>query len=537
MEHTGNQKHSRRTGLAILAALLVFGALPAGTAAISDFSLPRDSSGEPAGIDFEDIWFYGEDRSKQIPDINLEWVAVAMNVDALDSAPLAFESDAESRDRVRNRAKEIVGAYHAIVDVLYDPNLAEDCCFFSLRDGLTESEVKELIRVLEEEEGVAYTHPTLIVRGKTVAYFNAFRMEWKTGVQEVSKQDLMAQAHVFFEPAKDIYRVNVLAMHFFKAINLLAEDIRVMNVVPHWVPLEPSIRVDLSVALQGSRIGDRIPFSLRIEFSDRIRIDPSSLVNINLRPGHIQKELFELKFDPYDYVKAASQSPLTLTGWMKIYSPGEFVIPAVEIHYECTTCSGDPVRSIKTGEIPLKVSSLVPSKRGRAKLVVPMDNVSPALPTESLRNQARKAFWQAMASFVLAAALLVWLGRKWVAVKREREGVLEEKREDLLAEGLRAYLTQMPAGPHWEIAGEAGRQLREYVVTKYGLDRNPRQGSGEVFFEAVQGRIPGGIAPSLRSLLREIDGMIALETVEYPELERWKGDTLDLVSLAQSMDS
>jgi hypothetical protein len=517
--------------------LFLLGALPAGTAAISDFGLRRDVGGELAGIDFDDIWFYDEDRSKQIPDINLEWVAVALNAGALDAAPLAFESDAESKDRVLKRAKETVGAYDAIVDVLYDLNLAEDGCFFRLRDGLSETEVKELIRGLDQEEWVAYTHPTLIVQAKTVAYFNAFRMEWKTGVQDSSKQDLMAQAHVFFEPAKDIYRVNVPAMPFFKAINLLAEDIRVMNVVPYWVPLEPSIRVDLSVPLQGAQIGDRIPFSFRIEFSDRIRIDPSSLVNINLRPGHIQKELFELKFDPYDYVKAASQSPLTLTGWMKIYSPGEFVIPAVEIHYECTTCSGDPVRSIKTGEIPLKIGSLVPSKRGKAKLAVPVDNVNPVLPTESLRDQARKALWQAVGSFVIAAALLGWLGRKWVAGKRERRGVLEEKREDVLAERLRAYLTQVPSSPHWEVAGQAGRQLREYVVTKYGLDRNPRQGSGEVFFEAVQGRIPGGLASPLRSLLREIDGMIALETAEYPELERWKKDILDLVSLAQSMDS
>ena len=537
MAYTGNQMCPRRAGFTILAALLLLGALPPGTAAISDFSLRRDAGEEAARIDFDDIWFYDEDRSKLIPDINLEWVAVALNAGALDAAPLAFEGEVELKDRFLARARETLGAYDAILDVLYDPNLAEDGCFFRLRDGLSETGVKELIQGLDHEEWIAYTHPTLTVRGKTVAYFNAFRMEWKTGVEETSKQDLMTQAHVFFEPAKDIYRVNVPTMPFFKAINLLAEDIRVVNVVPYWVPLEPSIRADLSVPLHGAQVGDRIPFSLRIAFSDRIRIDPSSLVNINLRPGHIQKELFELKFDPYDYVKLVSQSPLTLTGWMKIYSPGEFVVPAVEIHYECTTCSGDPVRSIKTGEIPLKIGSLVPSKRGETKLVVPADNVNPVLPAESLRDRARQALWQAVGSFVLAAVLLVWLGRKWVAGKRERKGILEEKREDVIAEKLRAYLTQIPSDPHWEVAAQAGSQLREYMVTKYGLDRNPRQGSGEVFFEAVKGRITGDVASPLRSVLREIDDMIALETAEYPELERWKQDILDLVSLAQSMDS
>lgn len=536
MAHTETPKRSRRLGFSLLAALLLFGFLPAAGRAISDFGLRRDSGQEPAAIDFDDIWFYEEDRSKLIPDVSLNWVAAAFNEDALEPSPLAFDSDAEPGGRFLQRAKLAIGKYDEIVDVFYDSNLAEDACFFVLREGLTETAVRDLIRSLNQEEWVAYTHPTLIVRGRGVAYFDAFQMEWKTGVEDESKQGLMVQAHVRYEPGEKIYRVNVLEMPFFKAINLLAEDIRVAKVVPTLVSLEPSVRVDLSVPLQGCQIGDSIPFALRIEFSDRIRVDPSSLVNIDLRPGDIQRELFDIKFDPYDYVKAASQSPLTLTGWMKIYSPGEFVIPPVEIRYECTTCSGDPVRSIKTDEIPLKVASLVPAKGLKAKVAVPMDNLNPLLPTESLHKKARSSLWQAAVSLVVAAGLLGWSAKKWVALKREREGALVEKGEDVLAERIRAYLAQEPAGPHWEVAGEAGRQLRAYVVMKYGLDRDPRQGSGAVFFEAVQDRIPKRVASSLRSLLREIDDMIALETVDYPELRRWKKDILDLVNLAQSTE-
>ena len=536
MVHTDHPKRSRRLGFSLLAALLALGSLPAGGRAVSDFGFSRESGREPATIDFDDIWLYDEDRSKVIPDISLAWVAAAFNEDALDPSPPAFDSDVDPGGRFVQRAKEAVGKYDAILDVFYDPNLAEDACFFALRDGLTESGVRDLIGSLNREEWVAYTHPALIVRGKTVAYFDAFQMEWKTGVEEASKQGLTEQAHVRYEPGEKIYRVNVLEMPFFKAINLLAEDIRVAKVVPTLVPLERSIRVDLSVPLQGSQIGDRIPFALRIEFSDRIRIDPSSLVNINLRPGDIQRELFDIKFDPYDYVKAASQSPLTLTGWMKIYAPGEFVIPPVEIRYECATCSGDPVRSIETDEVPLKVASLVPSKGVKAKVAVPTDNVPPLLPTDSLRRKARNSLWQAALSLAVAAALLGWSGRRWAALRRERQGTQEEKREDLLAERLRACLTQPSTGPHWKVAGETGRQLRAYVVTKYGLHRDPWQGSGEVFFEAVQGRLPGEVASRLRPLLRELDDMIALETADYPELGRWKKDILALLSLAQSTE-
>lgn len=431
-------------------------------------------------------------------------------------------------------AREIVRRFDAIVDVYYDPNLAEDGCFFRLRDGLRETGVKDLVRSMDREESIAYVHPTLIVGGKTVAYFNAFRMKWKTSVDEASRNELLKQAHVSVEHPGEICRVDVFAMAFFRAVNLLAEDIRVAAATPVFVPLEPSIRVGLSVPLQGCRIGDRIPFTFRIDFSERIRLDPGSLVNIHLRPPGIQKELFDLKFDTYDYVKAASKSPLILTGWLKIYSPGQFVIPPVEVRYECLHCSGDRGRSIKTKAIPLRVASLVPSKLEKAKLVVPGDNLDPDLPTESLHRQARRFLWQTVAFFVFAAALLGWSGRQWVLRKRERAGEPEERREDALAERLREYLSRPSTEPHWVVAGEAGRLLREYLDAKYGLGGNPVQGSGAVFVERVRAQVPAEIASRLGPILQEADRMVALETAECPELEPWKKDTLTFVDLAQS---
>jgi hypothetical protein len=537
MELPRNTARLRRAGLFILAMILSFGAQPSGGEAVSVFGVERESCEAPAAIDLDDLWFYEQDRSRQIPEINPKWIAAAFGESTLAPDPGSFEPERDLKARLLERAEEIVQEHEQIVDVYYDENLAEDGCFFSLRDGLGESEVKDLIRALQRRESIAYVHPTLILRGKTVAYFNAFQMNWKTGVDDVSRKALMEQVHVSVERPGEVYRVDVLAIPFFTAINLLAEDVRVLDVTPVFVTLAPTIRVDLSVPLGGCRMGDRIPFVFRVDFSDRIRIDPSSLVNINLRPGQIQKELFDLKFDPYDYVTAVSRSPFVLTGWMKIYSPGEFVIPAVEIKYECIHCSGERVRSIKTEAIPLKVASLIPSKLNSPKLVVPTDNVKPVLPVETLRRQERNALWQAIVCFVLAAALLGWSGRRWAAVRREREGEKVEKQEDALAERLRACLIQSPTGPHWVYAGDAGRLLREYLDAKYGLARDPRQASGAVFFKAVRERVPGRVASRLGPLLQEIDRMIALETAEYPELERWQHDTLELVDLAQSVDA
>lgn len=523
-----------RAGLSILVLTLAFGAMPAGSDAISSFGVQREWDREPVGLDFDEIWFYDEHRSKQIPDIDLNWVAVAFDVSSLAPAPGSFEPEADSAAKLLDRAEEIVQGHDEIMDVYYDENLAGDGCFFRLREGLREGAVKDLIRSLYARESIAYAHPTLSLRGKTFAYFNGFRMKWKTSVDDASRKHLMEQAHVSVEHPGEIYRVDVLDVPFFKAINLLAEDVRVLDVVPIFVPLEPSIRAELSVPLEGCQIGDRIPFSFRVDFSDRIRIDPSSLVNINLRPRGLQKELFDLKFDPYDYVKAASRSPFVLTGWMKIYSPGEFVIPPVEIHYGCIPCSDDRVRSIKTDEIHLKVASLVPSKGKSAKLAVPMDNVSPVLTTETLRMRAGKHLRQAVVCFVLAALLLGWSARQWASLRRESRGESAERREDVLAERLRVFLNRAPEGPHWLYAGDAGKLLREYLDARYVLGRDPRQASGAVFLEAVREHVPHEVVSRLGPLLDEIDRMIALETAEYSDLERWTEDILEIVSLAQS---
>ena len=76
----------------------------------------------------------------------------------------------------------------------------------------------------------------------------------------------------------------MLAIPFFTALNLLAEDIRVLRATPYLVEIKPSLRAQLSFFMNGGNIGDSVPFTLTITFSDRVSIDPSSLAIINLRP-------------------------------------------------------------------------------------------------------------------------------------------------------------------------------------------------------------------------------------------------------------
>ncbi len=521
-------------GFWIAALTMAWGATPTETRATSSFGVQREAGRKAAEIDFDDIWFYEQDGTRHIPDIDLEWLTVAFNESGREQDAAPFAAQGAPDAVLKERAEGVLRDYDEIVGFLCDRNLAEDGCFLRLREDLSRSEVRSLIDALCVRDEIAYAHPTLILRGKTVGYFNAFRMTWKTSVDDASREALMKQAHVWAGHPGEIYRVDVLAVPFFKALNLLAEDLRVQHVKPVFVPLERSIGAELSVPLRGCQIGDRVPFLLRVQFSDRVRIDPSSLVNIRLRPTEIQKELFDLKFDPYDYVEAASKSPLLLTGWMKIYAPGEFVIPAVEIRYTCIPCSDDRVRSIETEEMRLRVGSILPSKGKAARLSVPTDDLTPVLPTAGLREKARRFRWQAWFLLALAAVLLAWSTRQWVVLRRERRAQTAEKEEDVLAERLRSFLARSPEGPHWVHAREGGRLLREYLDARYGLGRDPGLASGAVFLETVRGRLPQGVAGRLAPLFDEIDRMVAQETAEYADLGRWKKDILELVRQVQS---
>ena len=52
----------------------------------------------------------------------------------------------------------------------------------------------------------------------------------------------------------------------------------------------------------------------------------------------------------------------------------------------------------------------------------------------------------------------------------------------------------------------------------------------------MKARLPDQILSGVSPLLKEIDRMIALETSEYPEMERWRKDTLALLDRVQSKE-
>jgi len=515
--------------LIVLSALFILNLAISLSYAITKFGQNDQDDEVPVSFEFDAIWFYGSDMSRVIPEVDLNWVTVVFRPDLF---AYAFDSTEDSAlDEIMiATAKTTVSGFDEIVDLFYDPNLAEGACFLKLRDGIQESEVKNLLLKLNKHEEISYAHPTLKIEDKTYAFFNAFEIEWKTGVEANLQERLMNQANVYIDKEEFAYRVNLFETSFFKAINLLAEDIHISRVVPYLVELKPAIRASLTVAMNGGNIGDKIPFLLHISFSDLVRIDPSSLVNIYLKPPNIQKELFELKFDPYDYVEAAAKSPIRITGWMRFFTTGEFIIPSLEIKYTCSTSFDERPRVAKTKSFPFKVSSIIPDQITEKKLLIPMDLLKLNYGIKTYYKKAKMYLFFAILSFTLAFLLMGWFIAWVYLLKKQKDKLREKKEEDIVAEQIRLMLQRDPSTPHWGYIGQMSRLLRDYLVAKYRPTDYPSGGSGKVFYEAVKQSLPDKIAPAILSLFNQIDNLVALEIDPFPQMDDLKSEVLKIIN-------
>jgi hypothetical protein len=485
-----------------------------------------------AAFSFDSVWFY-RDGTRVVPEISRNWLTVGFD-SSYSASPIVEEGAvADSGNSViRKKARAIVNSNRRLSEYLYDPNLAEGVCFFRMRKGMRLEDIRQLIRRISQEKAVAYVHPALILNNRTYAFLNAFELKWKTGTSEAQRKYLLRASHAALdeEDEKEVrYTVDVAKIPFFKALNLLAEDIRVLRAAPCLVEIKPSISARLSLFMSGGNIGDSIPFSLTIAFSERVKIDPSSLSALNLRPQELKKELFDCTFDPYDYAASVTRSPIVITGRLALYAPGEFSLPPVKINYSCPTCPDNTVRSIETEPVLFRVSSIIPKAKSENRLIVPTDPVSLTSRPATLQQESLRYLFFTVLCCVGLIPCAIWAFMLRPRVAAERDRLEERKRALHLAGQLRVLLLATPPAPHWSYLGEVGSLLRDYLVTLYGIDSKYRGGSAGRFMDTIKAKVPPECRSSLSAVLRGIDDSVALESELRQDMEQLQHDILTVV--------
>jgi hypothetical protein len=393
-----------------------------------------------------------------------------------------------------------------------------------MRPGVKTGDIRNLISRLQQDNTISYVHPALVINSRTYAFLNQFELEWKTGIDPSRRSALLRAAHATADENDEQekrYLVDLTSIPFFKAINLLAEDIRALRVTPHLVEIKPTIGAKLTLFMNGGNIGDSVPFSLTISFTDKVTIDPSSFSTLNLRPTELQKELFDCVFDPYDYTRAVTKSPVVITGRITFYAPGEYTIPPVKVGYSCPSCPDKGVRSIESEPALFMVSSIIPDDRSEYRLIVPTEPVAPVFQQGGSGGQARLLYlWSAIICSLGLSGCAIWAFFLFCTTRADPDQLEQRRKEAQLVELLGAQLHATPSIPHWRYLAETGALLREYLVLHYGVDVKYQGGGCHRFMETLAGRIPAEPYGQLRDIFAAIDTCVALEAEQCPDLEQ-----------------
>ena len=514
--------------LTSLAVLLVSLAVPGGISAVSRFGTDRTVTVPARGLQLDDIWFYNEDMSRLVPRVDRQWLTVVFYTDPRQRPSADIK---ELRQEVLRKSRQIAERHHEITDVFYDADLAQDACFFKLGSGIGIPELRKLIRALNEEESVSYSLPALRIENRLYAFFNAFTMTWKTGADAETRSNLLKQAGVWFDAQEQVYRVDIHKRSVFEAANLLAEDIRVIIAQPFFVEIKPLIHAAVTPEMYGCTTGDKVTFSVDVTFSDQVLLDPSSLATINLRPTEIQEELFEIHFDPYDYVAVSSRSPVRITGWMKFYAPGEFTIPPLKLRYSRRGDKGVQDASFATGSIVIKVASIVSSQHADNVLIVPVAPMAPDVDPDAYHDSAVKNLLAGLILLLAACACACWFAVQVYNLQRQKRRAAAARPEDALLDSLLAFLQAPPHEPHWKYAAQAGMLLRRYLLAKYAAGHRKNGGTGRLFADGIEQHIPERFAAQLRHVLTEIDTIVAREETHVQGLDNIIAEIGTIVSV------
>ncbi len=492
------------------------------------FGIQPRGLGVPASLDFDDLWFYDDQMIKVLPRIDLQWVAAVLESPMRDAGGTP-DRDVDERS-LREWAEAVAADHSDVNDYFCDQNLVRDACFFRLRSGIDRPAVAGLIQALNRAPSVSYAHPAITMKGRTYAFFNALHLEWKSGVPSEVQDRIMKQAHLLVDEHDGALKVNIFRIPFFRALRWLAEDIRVLTATPYLVELKRSIEAKLILPISGSHVGDQVPFTLQVTFSDAVTIDPSSIATFDVRLAGIPKDLLEVQIDPYDHVAKAATSPIEITGRLRVFISGEFFILPVRVNYTCLVCSDRAVRAIETEKTAFRVASLLPREPTGARLIVPAQILAPDLRMDAYRTKAQRNLALSLSSFLMAGLLLGLFVRRVRAGAEAANGEGPRAREDLMAQNLEAFLQQEPAEPHWRYLGETSNRLREYLVLRLDLQHDPLGGTARLFFESVQGALPATEASKLESFLQRIDDIVAREVAKEPDIDAFRLRAMEILT-------
>lgn len=453
----------------------------------------------------DNVWFYNQRGEFVLPEVNHEWLVVHFREGALKKSgsdggppPSIVQFNEQFKER--------------IIDFFYDPALYPDLCIYHIVKPENSGFLASAMAEVAGGTLVRHIRPAYTVEEVDFALFDEIEIRWKTQTRMEEKKALLKKI-----PAISItddsgpetrIRIDPCRISVWKAANLLAEDLHVVSAWPILVKIEPPVRADFSVGINGATVGSPIPFSLEIGFSDRIRIEPSTLANLDLRPRGLYRNLFKIEFDKPLSSEEVTTSPVRIRGNLYLYGSGEFTLPDVPVYYRDAGVGKENVRVIRTPEIPIRIASRIPQAPGEYRLIVAEAESMTEFRETDLRSRKYSALASAGAGIVLLLGSVVGfrhlssLHTEFMSGKGESDAGIKS------ANRFRNFLGSDPERIEAADFAAFGRAFRVWIGEICGLPADALGGGADVFFSTVRDRLPPEIHSDVYTLLEGIEARL-----------------------------
>ncbi len=462
-------------------------------------------------------WFYNEAGDLVVPQVNYEWLVVHFNQDPSveetvtgELPPAILRINALFKDQ--------------LVDLIYEPDLAPEAGMYRIRNQASSGLIAAEMARVEAGRLVRSVRPAYTIGDTNFALLDEIEIRWKTQVNEQMKTALLAKAGVtpLAEDAgrKQRVRIDPCRASVWETANLLHEDLHVISASPVLTKIEPPVRATFTVGINGTTIGAPVPFSLEIRFSKRMRIEPSTIANLDLCPQELSKNLFKAEYArPLSSVDV-NISPIRIEGHLYLYGTGEFVLPEVPVYYKQAGNEEAELAMTRTPEIPMRVASVIPESPGRYQLKVAEVQALPEIRAEDLNSRKLLALAVAVIGAALLVLCLVGLRRMATAggISLPVERVPDVAEE--YASTLRGVLSEAGGVLDGAEMAAFGYACRAYLGAKCGVPAESMGGGAGVFYATLQEHLPMEMRPRVCELLELLETGLSRGQLRQDEVAR-----------------
>lgn len=482
----------------------------------------------------DNVWFYNQRGESVLPEVNHGWLVVHFRKDALKKSgsdggppPAIVQFNYQFKER--------------IIDFVYDSVLDPNLCIYRIvrpeNSGLLASAMAEVAGGTL----VRYIRPAYTVEEVDFALFDEIGIRWKTQTTMEEKKALLTKiptiSITYDSGQENRIRIDPCRISVWEAANLLAEDLHVVSAWPILVKIEPPVRADFSVGINGATVGSPIPFSLEIAFSDHIRIEPSTLANLDLRPRSLYRNLFRIEFDKPLSSEEVTTSPVLIRGNLYLYGSGEFILPDVPVYYRDASVEKKNVRVIRTPEIPIRIASRIPRAPGKYRLIVAEpESIAESRETD-LRGRKYSALGSAAAGIVLILGSVV--GFRYLPSSRI-ESMSVKGESDAGSKSRSRFRKFLGSDPERIEAAELaafGRAFRVWIGEICGLPEDALGGGAKVFFGTVRDCLPPEIHSEVYTLLEGIEASLTHGESQQEEVRQLVELGRSILLSVERMDS